>query len=185
MYHGYGFAPYGPYSPVPGNDQIYGTQHYHYSSPYFQPTSVPHTPNLANPPMEVSTSAAPDQKPLSVDSVHANANLSNNGSLKVNNQGTTLKSTPYNSNSSFGKGSLPGVAAGYQDSRFAYDGLHSPLPWSDGIELTDGQTENMAANVLNHSVSNAKNVLSSKSQNYRTSSHFMVLKQTFANFFTV
>jgi translation initiation factor IF-3 len=183
MYHGYGFAPYSPYSPatspVPGNDQLYGTQHYHYPLPYFQPTTVAHTPSLATP-MEVSTSAAPDQKPLSVDSVHANANQSNK-SMKGNNKGTTVKSTPvpYNTNGSFGRDSLAaGIAAGYQDPRFAYDGLRSPLPWSDGLAIGDGKPRNIATNVLNHSVSNAKNVPSSKNQNYLSNSHFMGLQQT-------
>ena len=94
-HHGYGYAPYGPYSPagspVPamGNDgQLYGPQHYQYP-PYFQPltpTSGPFTPTPAVPPQgEVPTSVAAEQKPLPVEAANANSNgVTNGGSTKGN-----------------------------------------------------------------------------------------------------
>ncbi|KAL2464789.1 evolutionarily conserved C-terminal region 2 [Forsythia ovata] len=54
-YHGYGYAPYGAYSPTAssmGHDgQLYGPQQYHYPTSYFQPstpTSGSYTPNQTN-----------------------------------------------------------------------------------------------------------------------------------------
>ncbi|KAL8217274.1 hypothetical protein R6Q57_024111 [Mikania cordata] len=55
MYPGYGYAPYGPYSPagspVPTaghNGQLYGTQHYQYPSPYFQSMTQTAVPPIGN-----------------------------------------------------------------------------------------------------------------------------------------
>ncbi|KAD4384186.1 hypothetical protein E3N88_24354 [Mikania micrantha] len=55
MYPGYGYAPYGPYSPagspVPTaghNGQLYGTQHYQYPSPYFQSMTQTAVPSKGN-----------------------------------------------------------------------------------------------------------------------------------------
>lgn len=88
-HHGYGYAPYAPYSPagspVPtmGNDgQLYGPQHYQYP-PFFQPltpTSGPFTPtSAAHPQGDNSTSVAADQKPLSVEAANGNTNAGTNG----------------------------------------------------------------------------------------------------------
>lgn len=106
-HHGYGYAPYAPYSPagspVPtmGNDgQLYGPQHYQYP-PYFQPltpSSGPFTPTPAvHPQGEISTSVAADQKPLSVDTANGNSNGVTNGvSAKGNSFGTFAKQSHQN-----------------------------------------------------------------------------------------
>lgn len=186
MYPGYGFAPYGPYSPaaspVPGNEQLYGTQHYHYPSPYFQslPTSVPNAPGLSAPPQkEVSTSAPADEKPLPVETLNVDSNGPKNGGMKGSARTGTLKSTHqnsgYNTNGSFGLASLPGsLASGYQDVRFGYNGLDSPMPWSDGPTFADGQPGRVANTGIANSISNAKNVPSSTYQSYRPNSQIMV-----------
>lgn len=187
MYHpGYSYAPYGPYSPatspVPGNDQLYGTQHYHYPSHYFQsmtPTSSPYTPSLNQPAKgDVTTSAASDQKPLPVEPVNGNANGTTNAG-KGNNRSAPLKPTnqksSYNSNGSFPRGSLTGgVASAYQDPRFGFDGLHSPIPWLDGPVFSDGQSGPATSNAMNNSFSNTSNGPASRNQPYRPNSHYVV-----------
>lgn len=179
VYSGYGFAPYGPYSPaaspVPGNEQLYGTQQYHYPAPYFQslPTNLPNVPSLSTaPPTEVSTSSPADQKPLPVETLDINANGPKNGGVKGNARSGSFKSTHqnsgYNINGSFGVAPLPGtVASGYLDVRFGYDGLASPIPWSDGPAFADGQR--LTNTGMANSISNAKNVPSLRNQSYPNS----------------
>ncbi|XP_070047991.1 YTH domain-containing protein ECT2-like [Nicotiana tomentosiformis] len=177
--HGYGYAPYSPYSPatspVPtvGHDgQLYGAQHYHY--PYFQPlppTSTPYTTPVAPPKGEIATSAAADQAPLSVDSANGNSNGVANGGVKGNTAPTPVRpafqNSSLNANGSFGRGgALPGgVASGYQDPRFGFDGVMSPIPWLDGSMFTDGLARPVASNPITPSFSNGGAVPSSKNQN--------------------
>ncbi|XP_061363474.1 YTH domain-containing protein ECT4-like isoform X2 [Gastrolobium bilobum] len=155
-HHGYGYAPYGPYSPagspVPtlGNDgQLYGPQHYQYP-PYFQPltpTSGPFTPTPAVPQGDVSTSIAADQKPLSVEAVNGNSNGVSNG----------------------------GNAKGYQDPRFGFDGVRSPLPWLDAPLFSDGQPRPVSSTTITSSISGGNNVAASRNQTFRPNSQFMGL----------
>lgn len=176
-HHGYGYAAYNPYSPatspVPtvGHDgQLYGAQHYHY--PYFQPlppTSTPYGTAVAPPKGEITTSAAADQAPLSVDSANGNSNSIANG-VKRNTGPTSARpafqNSSLNTNGSFGRGAFPGgVASGYQDPRFGFDGVRSPIPWLDGSMFTDGQARPVAGNSITPSFSNGGAVPSSKNQN--------------------
>lgn len=185
-HHGYGYAPYVPYSPavspVPtvGNDgQLYGPQHYQYP-PFFQSLTLPSgpfTPNPAAPSQgELSTSAASDQKPLPVETANANSNgVANGGSVKGNNGPSALK--PFNSNNSYGRGSLPGgiPSSGYQDPRYGFDGFRSPIPWLDGFVFSDGQHMPAGSTGMNSSFSKANSNPSSRNQNFRTNSHYMGL----------
>ena len=190
-HHGYAYAPYGPYSPasspVPtvGNDgQLYGPQHYQYPPPYFQPltpTSGLFTPNHSAPTQgELSTSAAADQKPLPVETANANSNgVANGGTLKENNGSAAIKQpypSSFNSNSSYGRGApLGGIpASGYQDPRYGFDGLRSPIPWGDGSMFSDGQHRPVTKTGINSSFSKASNNPSSRNQNFRSNSHYMV-----------
>ncbi|KAH1134796.1 hypothetical protein GLYMA_05G166600v4 [Glycine max] len=155
-HHGYGYAPYGPYSPagspVPtmGNDgQLYGPQHYQYP-PYFQPltpTSAPFTPTPAVLPQgEVSTSVAADQKPLPVDAANGNSNGVANG----------------------------GNAKGYQDPRFGFDGVRSPIPWLDAPLFSDGQPRPVSSTTITSSISGGNNT-ASRNPTFRPNSQFMGL----------
>ncbi|XP_022753498.1 uncharacterized protein LOC111301794 isoform X2 [Durio zibethinus] len=192
-HHGYGYPPYGPYSPatspVPtvGNDgQLYGPQHYQYP-PFFHPltlTSGPFTPNPAAPCQgELSTSAAADQKPLPVETVNANSNgVANGGSMKGNNGPGAIKSSyqsSFNSNSSYGRGApLGGIpTSGYQDPRYGFDGFLSPIPWLDGSMFSDGQHRPVASTGINSSFSKANSIPLSRNQNFRSNSHCMGLHQ--------
>ncbi|KAK4762882.1 hypothetical protein SAY86_008650 [Trapa natans] len=186
MYPGYGFAPYGPYSPatspVPGNEQLYGTQHYHYPSPYFQslPTGVSNAPSLSAPPQKEVPAAAPaDQKSLPVETLNMTSNGPKNGGVKGNARSGTLKpshqNTGYNTNGSYGIASLPGsIASGYQDVRFGYDGLVSPFQWSNGPAFADGQSGRVANTRMANSISNPKSI-PSRNQSYRPNSQIMGL----------
>ncbi|KAL2457401.1 evolutionarily conserved C-terminal region 2 [Abeliophyllum distichum] len=183
-HHGYGYAPYGPYSPaatpVPtvGHDgQIYGAQHYQYPSPYFQSltaTSGPYPTPASSAKDDISASAASDQAPLSVASADAKSNgIANSGSIKKNNGLNAAKPTypnsSYSFNGTYGRGGLPGgiPAAGYQDPRFLFDGSRSPIPWLDGSFMSDGQPRPVTSSSMTPSIPNGNGVPSSRNQNFR------------------
>lgn len=190
-HHGYGYAPYSPYSPagspVPtmGNDgQLYGPQHYQYP-PYFQPmtpTSGQFTPTPVVPPQaDVSTSVAADQKPLPVEATNGNSNgITNGGNVKGNNGASTGKPayqvSTFNSNPSYGRGNMPGriPTSGYQDPRYGFDGLHSPIPWLDAPLFSDGQPRPVTSTSITSSISGGSNITASRNQTFRPGSQFMV-----------
>ncbi|XP_020274887.1 uncharacterized protein LOC109849464 [Asparagus officinalis] len=190
-YPGYGFAPYGVYpspgSPAPtiGLDgQLYGPQHYQYPSPYYQ------SPSLANAPYSVnqapaskgeavSTSAAPDQPPISLDAGKVNsngvANLAgngNNGSVPPKSQ----QNSSVTSNGSYGRGALPNghPSTGYQDPRFSFDGMRSPVPWYDSAVYSDSQHRLGTNNAVSH----VTNSTSGRNQNLRPLPHVMGLNNS-------
>ncbi|XP_050937359.1 YTH domain-containing protein ECT2 isoform X4 [Cucumis melo] len=189
-HHGYGYGPYGPYSPaaspVPsmGNDgQLYGPQHYQYP-PYFQPltpTSGPYTPSPTTVPPtqgDISTSAATEQKPIPVETTNPNGTgLTNGGGTKGNNGAAPMKSSYQNStfgSNAYARGALPGhiPASGYQDPRYGYDGLRNSFPWSDGPLYSDGQSRLVSSSTITSSISNANNIPSSRSPSFRPGSHY-------------
>ncbi|KAL7081635.1 hypothetical protein ACP275_14G051000 [Erythranthe tilingii] len=188
-HHGYGYAPYAPYSPaaspVPtvGHDgQLYGAQHYQYPTPYFQslsPASGPYPTPAAPAKGEIANAATGDQAPLSVDSANAKSNgIANNGGQKGNNGSAPAKSTYQNSafnvNGTYGRGTLPGgtPASGY--SGYGFDGLQSPIPWLENPYFSDGQARPLTSS-MNSSIANGNNAPSSRNQNYRP--HLMGLHQ--------
>ncbi|PIN05579.1 putative high-glucose-regulated protein [Handroanthus impetiginosus] len=181
-HHGYGYTPYAPYSPaaspVPtmGHDgQLYGAQHYQYPTPYFQPpTSGPYSTPAAPAKGEIATSAAADQVPLSVDSTNSKSNgIANSGGTKGNN-GTaptraTFQNSSFNVNGSYPRGALPGgiPASGYQDPRFGFDNLHSPISWLETPYFSDGQPRAVTSSSMASSIASGNNVPSSRNQNFR------------------
>lgn len=163
-HHGYGYAPYAPYSPagspVPtmGNDgQLYGPQHYQYP-PFFQPltpTSGPFTPtSAAHPQGDNSTSVAADQKPLSVEAANGNTNAGTNGANA--------------------KGRTP-TSGGYQDPRYGFDGARSPNLWLDTPIFSDGQPRPVSSTAISSSISSGNNGPASRNQTYRPNSQYMGL----------
>ncbi|KAH6829810.1 evolutionarily conserved C-terminal region 2 [Perilla frutescens var. hirtella] len=184
-HHGYGYTPYGPYSPaaspIPtlGHDgQLYGPQHYQYPTPYFQsltPTSGPYPSPAAPGKGEIATAVAAEQVPLPVDSSNSKSNgIANSGATKGNN-GTamarpTYQNSSFNANGSYGRGALSGggiPASGYQDPRFAFDGLHSPIPWLENPYFSDAQQRPINSSSMTSAVGNGNSVPSSRNQNYR------------------
>ncbi|GLT26968.1 hypothetical protein SLA2020_020020 [Shorea laevis] len=189
-HHGYGYAPYPPYSPVGspvptvGNDgQLYGPQHYQYPQ-YFQPLTNNNglfTPTAAAQSQgELPASVAADQKPLPVETASANSNaVANGGGVKGTNGSAPLKQPAYqnsfNSNKSYGRSALPGSlpTSGYQDPRYGFDVFRSPVPWVEGSMFLDGQHRPVTSSAMNSSFSKANNVPSSRNQNYRSNSPYM------------
>lgn len=193
-HHGYGYAPYGPYSPagspVPtmGHDgQLYGPQHYQYPAPYYQPPtppSGPYTPNQpAAPQGDVSTSVAPEPVPLPVEAAKGNSNGIANGNANANGNNASGPLKPsyqnpsFNSNGSYARGVLPGgiPASGYQDPRFGFDGMRSPVPWIDGSVFSDGQPRPVTSSSVSSTVSHISNGPSGRNQNLRPMPHLMGL----------
>ncbi|KAL6005209.1 hypothetical protein ACLOJK_005771 [Asimina triloba] len=189
-HHGYGYAPYGAYSPagspVPtiGHDgQLYGPHHYQYGAPYYQPPtppSGPYTPNQTTGQGDVSTSVASDQVPLSVEPPKGNAGGVANGN--TNSNGSAQLWPSYSNGSAIpngpnGRGVVPGVTpvSGYQDPRFGFDGMRSPVPWLDGPVLSDGQPRPATSNSISSTVSHVSNVPAARNQNLRPLTHLMGL----------
>lgn len=188
-HHGYGYASYAPYSPagspVPtmGNDgQLYGPQHYQYP-PYFQPltpTSGPFAPTAVPPQGEVATSVAADQKPLPVEAANGNG-VTNGGNAKGNNGAAPVKpayQNSFGSNASYERGAMPGrgPTSGYQDPRFVFDGVRSPIPWLDAPQFSDGQPRPVSSTTITSSISAGNNGAASRNQTYRPNSQYMGLQ---------
>lgn len=188
MYHGYGYAPYSPYtpsgSPVPtvGHDgQLYGAQQYQYPTPYFQqltPTSGPYSTPAAPPKAEKSTTGAGDKPTLTIETANVNSNgITNVGVVKANSGSAPHKSFQNsfkNNNGSFGRGALPGgvPTSAYQDPRFGYDSLVSPVPWMD-VPLYSDYSRPMTNTSIKPPISSG-NGIPSRNQNNR--SHLMGLQ---------
>jgi len=167
-----------------GNDgQLYGPQHYQYP-PYFQPltpTSAPFTPTPAVLPQgEVSTSVAADQKTLPVEAANGNSNgVANGGNTKGNNSVAPVKqanqNSSYSSKASNERVAMPGrgPTSGYQDPRFGFDGVRSPIPWLDAPLFSDGQPRPVSSTAITPSISGGNNS-ASRNQTFRPNSQFMV-----------
>ncbi|MFS7916246.1 putative YTH domain-containing protein [Helianthus anomalus] len=159
MYPGYGYAPYGPYSPagspVPTSThdgQLYGAQQYQYPSPYFQPMT-----QLTVPPKGDITKVTPTgQPPLTVDNAK---NGIPNSTVKGNTGPTSVRPAAYQ-NPVFNPSR--GTQTGFQDPR-----VYSSVPWLDSPVYANGQLRNNNSSVL---LTNA-NGFSSKNQNVRPHSH--------------
>ncbi|XP_037493164.1 YTH domain-containing protein ECT2 isoform X2 [Jatropha curcas] len=174
MYHnGYGYAPYGPYSPATSpvptlvNDgQLYGPQHYQYP-PYFQPltpNSGPFTPSQEPSSQgDLSSTTPPDQKSLPAEATKGNSSgIVSGAGIKGNNGLAPIKSTYQNSllnsNNTNGRGILPGgvPTSGYQDPRFGFEGKY--------------RSTGMASSFMK-----ANNVPSSRNHNFRQNNNYMGL----------
>ncbi|KAF1888057.1 hypothetical protein Lal_00024069 [Lupinus albus] len=192
-HHGYGYAPYAPYSPagspVPtiGNDgQLYGPQHYQYPQ-YFQPLTPTSGGSFAPtatvpPPGEITLSVAADQKPLPVETTNGNSNgVANSGNTKGNSGTAPVKpayQNSFTSNASNKRSATPGrgPTSGYQDPRFVIDGIHSPIPWLDATLFSDGQQRSVNSTTVTSSISGGNNSTASRNQNFRPNSQFMGLQ---------
>ncbi|PWA54528.1 YTH domain-containing protein [Artemisia annua] len=144
--YGYGYAPYAPYSPagspVPtvGQDgQYYGGQQYQYPTPFFTPLTPTGNgyPAAAPAKGDATAPAAADKPILAVDTAKGNTN---GVGAKGNTVPGPLKPATYqyNANGSYGSGGL----SSYQDPRFGYGGVTSPVSWMDNSMYTNPQRRN-------------------------------------------
>ncbi|KAJ8630757.1 hypothetical protein MRB53_024080 [Persea americana] len=185
-HHGCGYPPYGAYpaagspGPTMGHDgQLYGPQHYHYATPYYQQPTTPngtYTP-VATPKGDFSTSVASEQVPVERGKGNSNGNGIVNGGVNGSNGLVPLKPSSQNgsiiSNGSYGgRGAMPSGPVGVQDPRFGFDGVQSPIPWLDGPIFSDGQPRLVSSSPFS---SNISNITSARNQNVRTVPHLMGL----------
>ncbi|KAH1083545.1 hypothetical protein J1N35_023306 [Gossypium stocksii] len=171
----YGYMSYAPYSipspplPAMGHDgQLHALQEYYYPSPYYQPPLQTSQANASQ--VDVSSFGATDQSSISVDTNKGNSNgltSGGSGSLKP-----TLKSSSLNPNAFYKGGGLPtgNLSQGYQDPRFSYDGIQSPIPWLDMSMSPNGQSEQTANGGFS---SYTNNLSSGRNQNLHPFPHVM------------
>lgn len=176
MYHGFGYAPYGSYSPagspVPaiGHDnQLYGHQQYQYPTPYFPPvtpTNSTYTNAPTAPQVEVS-SVAVGQTPLPVGTPNGNASAVTNANGMGANASVPFRpayeNSSFTTNVSYSRGGLSGSLA-------------ASVPWFDGPILPDGQPRPVTRNIsLPSSVSNANSNPSLRNQSLHPHANVMGL----------
>ncbi|KAK8605187.1 hypothetical protein V6N13_082639 [Hibiscus sabdariffa] len=163
----YGYMPYGSYSmpgsplPAMGHDgQLHALQEYYYpKNPYYQPPMQTSQTDA----FQVEVPSAADQASLSVETNKGNLSKDGSGSLK-----STFKSSSLNPNAFYKGGLASGnlLSQGFQDPRFSYDGIQSPIPWLDMSMSCNGQSEHTAY-TSNHS--------SGRNQNLHSFPHVMNL----------
>ncbi|KAF5797387.1 putative YTH domain-containing protein [Helianthus annuus] len=166
MYPGYGYAPYGPYSPagspVPttGHDgQLYGAQQYQYPSPYFQPVAQTNAPSK----VDFTRSAVPGEPSFTVDTTASGITKGNTGAASV--RPVANQNPVFSSSGSYDSGSQNV----FQDPIYRFDGVHSPIPWLDGTVYSNGQHR---SNTNSVPLSSA-NGFASKNQNIGSHSHLV------------
>ncbi|RCV40909.1 hypothetical protein SEVIR_9G091300v4 [Setaria viridis] len=174
MYHGYGYAPYGPYpsgSPAPnaGHDgQSYGSQQYQYPTQYYQsptPTNATHGVNGASSQPEMPSVVSHPTRIL-VDATKTSANGSATGMPTANNSSLPRKQTNLANNGSYGRGHMQG--GGPSASNYGHSGLRSPAQWYDGPVYSNGHQRPTASSTSYRSSSS-----SVKSQSQRPTANLM------------
>uniref|UniRef100_A0ACD5WQU7 Uncharacterized protein n=1 Tax=Avena sativa TaxID=4498 RepID=A0ACD5WQU7_AVESA len=149
--YGYGYAPYGAYSPasspVPTVDgQMFAAQHYQYPAAYYQPaTPVPSTTQG-----DQQTSANADKPAAKADTAKTTTNGVSNGTVHSN-SGTAPLGSSYQNSSLTPDGTyrapvLGGVpSTGYVDSTYGYDTTGAHYAWYDGSAYTNAQQRTTTA----------------------------------------
>jgi len=142
--YGYGYAPYGAYSPatspVPTVDgQMFGAQHYQYPTAYFQPpTPVPSTTQS-----DLQSSKNPEKPAAKADPAKTTNGVPN-GTAHSNSGTVPLASSQQNSSltpdGTYRAPLLGGVpSAGYLDTTYGYDSTGAHFAWYDGSAYANGQ----------------------------------------------
>ncbi|CAN6285605.1 unnamed protein product [Urochloa humidicola] len=171
--YGYGYAPYGAYSPasspVPTVDgQMFGAQ-YQYPTAYFQPpTPVPSTTQG-----DLQPSVNPEKPAAKADPAKTTANGAPNGTAHSNsgtvplassahsNSGTVPLASSHQNSSLTPDGTyraplLGGVpSAGYLDTTYGYDSTGAHFAWYDGSAYANGQQRTTATNYMPSSTYNS------------------------------
>ncbi|GMI65287.1 evolutionarily conserved C-terminal region 2 [Hibiscus trionum] len=174
VYPPYGYMSYAPYSipspplPAMGHDgQLHALQEYYYPSPYYQPPQQSSQANASQ--VDVSSFGVAEQASLPGEANKGNSSAiasGGSGSLK-----STFKSSSLNPNA-FYKGGLPtgNLSQGFQDPRFSYDGIQSPIPWLDMSMSPNGQSEHTGNSGFS---SYTNNLSSGRNQNLHAFPHVM------------
>ncbi|KAG2554630.1 YTH domain-containing protein ECT4-like isoform X4 [Panicum virgatum] len=166
--YGYGYAPYGAYSPasspVPTVDgQMFGAQHYQYPTAYFQPP----TPVPSSTQGDLQSSVNPEKPAAKADTAKPTANGVPNGTAHSNSGTVPLASSHQNSSltpdGTYRAPLLGGVpSAGYLDTTYGYDSTGAHFAWYDGSAYANGQqrtttTNHMPSSTFNGNGSSARN----------------------------
>ncbi|XP_056683252.1 YTH domain-containing protein ECT2 isoform X2 [Spinacia oleracea] len=173
-HHGFGYAPYAPYSPspspvpsMPHESHLFGHQQYQYPAPYYPPLTTTCS-TYTNPPPAVSVSSAPAvHTPLSVEPTNTVSTANTVSTVRPAYQNSTYNMPPY--------GKL--AASGYQDPRFAFDGIRSPVPWLDAPIFADGHPRPVTNNSYPSSVSNGNGLASARTHKLQPHASVMSLHQ--------
>ncbi|KAK8589359.1 hypothetical protein V6N13_088210 [Hibiscus sabdariffa] len=143
----YSYMSYAPYSipspplPAMGHDgQLHALQEYYYPSPYYQPPPQSTQANASQ--VDVSSFGVAEQA-----SLPGEANKGNSSAIASGN-----------------------LSQGYQDPRFSYDGIQSPIPWLDMSMSPNGQSEHTANSGFS---SYTNNLTSGRNQNLHAFPHVM------------
>lgn len=149
--YGYGYAPYGAYSPatspVPTVDgQMFGA-HYQYPTTYFQPpTPVPSTTQS-----DLQSSNNTEKPAAKADPAKTTANGVPNGTAHSNSGTVPVVSSQQNSSltpdGTYRAPLLGGVpSAGYLDTTYGYDSTGAHFAWYDGSAYANGQQRTTTPN---------------------------------------
>uniref|UniRef100_A0A453ITG2 YTH domain-containing protein n=1 Tax=Aegilops tauschii subsp. strangulata TaxID=200361 RepID=A0A453ITG2_AEGTS len=159
--YGYGYAPYGAYSPasspVPTVDgQMFAAQHYQYPAYYQPPTPISSTTQG-----DQQHSANADNKPAAkADAAKTTTNVVPNGTAQSN-SGTAPLGSSYQNSSLTPDGTyraplIGGVpSTGYVDSTYGYDTTGAHYAWYDGSAYTNAQQRPTTANYTPSSAYNS------------------------------
>ncbi|PWA64919.1 Sterile alpha motif domain-containing protein [Artemisia annua] len=107
--------------------------------------------------VKVNHLIGPLQPALSVDTT----GNGNKGPMRP----VAYQNSAFNSNGSYNRG----TQSTYQDQRYGFDGVHSPIPWVDSSVYSNGMARN---NTNTTPLSNA-NGFASKNQHFHTNSHLV------------
>ncbi|PUZ42756.1 hypothetical protein GQ55_9G608000 [Panicum hallii var. hallii] len=166
--YGYGYAPYGAYSPasspVPTVDgQMFGAQHYQYPTAYFQPPTPVPSSNQG----DLQSSVNPEKPAAKADPAKPTANGVPNGTAHSNSGTVPLASSHQNSSltpdGTYRAPLLGGVpSAGYLDTTYGYDSTGTHFAWYDGSAYANGQqrttiTNHMPPSTFSGNASSARN----------------------------
>ncbi|XP_054800357.1 YTH domain-containing protein ECT4-like isoform X2 [Prosopis cineraria] len=196
-HQGYGFTPYGVYSPgssapamqhdsapiMQHNGQLYGLQQYQYPCPYYQAQVFEEGPNAPNKhcvaQREISAAVTVNHAPSSVvmnkgNKVSlVNGDCPNSSAFKA--PLTSSFSSSMNSNDFYQGASFPSYVplSGYQDTRFSADEIQSGIP-SNALLFSERQSKHGARFGLSSPMIPGKDFSSQSNQNLALSlPHYM------------
>lgn len=113
----------------------------------------------------MSVSSAPAvHTPLSVEPTNTVSTANTVSTVRPAYQNSTYNMPPY--------GKL--AASGYQDPRFAFDGIRSPVPWLDAPIFADGHPRPVTNNSYPSSVSNGNGLASARTHKLQPHASVMV-----------
>ncbi|KAL9251908.1 YTH domain-containing protein [Drosera capensis] len=183
-HHGYGYVPYvAPMNssvPAVGHEnQFYGHFPFQYQSPFLpvSTSGVTHTP--AGTRQGEWSHGAASVIPYTSETANNNASFTPNYGVKGTNGSApyypSYQNPSFTANNSYGHGGLP--SSSYQDARFGYDRMMSPVSWLGDPVFSDGQPMPVISNSFSSSVPQGLYGPAYRRQNLRPQLNTMGLHQ--------